>query len=99
MAAGGKTHSRPWSASGRPRKNGDATPSGWIAEQTSCTNPGSVSSAERVPPPIVSLPSSTRTERPGARQGDGRGQPVGAGADDNGVMRWTMAHFDFIGLA
>ena len=35
---------------------------------------------------------------PGARQGDGRSQPVGTGADDNGVMRWTMAHFDFIGL-
>ena len=46
------------------RKNGDATPSGWIAEQTSWTKPGSVSSAERVPPPTVSAASSTRTESP-----------------------------------
>src|SRR5690349_25165040 len=32
--------------------------------QTSCSNPGSVSSADRVPPPIVSRPSSTTTEAP-----------------------------------
>src|SRR6266478_8575092 len=35
-----------------------------MAEQTSCTNPGSVSSAERAPPPIVEFASRTRTEYP-----------------------------------
>ena len=39
-------------------------PSGWIAEQTSWTKPGSVSSAVRIPPPTVSAASSTSTERP-----------------------------------
>src|SRR5687767_10118441 len=33
-------------------------------EQTSCTKPGSVSSAERTPPPIVSAASCTSTSRP-----------------------------------
>jgi len=36
--------------------------SGWIAEQTSCVKPGSVSSAERAPPPISSFASYTATE-------------------------------------
>ena len=35
-AAGDSIHSTPSSVSGTVRKNGDATPSGWIAEQTSC---------------------------------------------------------------
>src|SRR6266566_1561288 len=35
-----------------------------MAEHTSWRNPGSVSSAVRVPPPIVSCASMTRTERP-----------------------------------
>ncbi len=35
-AAGDSIHSTPSSASGTVRKKGDATPSGWIAEQTSC---------------------------------------------------------------
>src|SRR6266550_4683769 len=46
-AAGDSIHS-----TSRPsdRKNGDAAPSGWMAEQTSCRNPGSVSSRVRVLP-------------------------------------------------
>ena len=39
-------------------------PIGWTAEQTSWTKPGSVSSAERVPPPISSSASRTSTSRP-----------------------------------
>src|SRR3954468_16014204 len=35
-----------------------------MAEQMSCTKPGKVSSAERLPPPIVSRASTTSTERP-----------------------------------
>src|SRR5690606_9292923 len=54
----------PYLASGNVRKNGDATPIGWIAEPRSCRNPGSVSSAVRAPPPMVSLASSTSTSAP-----------------------------------
>src|SRR5579859_1325651 len=35
-----------------------------MAEQTSCTKPGRVSSIEREPPPIVSLASYTMTDLP-----------------------------------
>ena len=49
--ASGWIHSRPWCARGQRENAGDATPRGWIAEQTSWTNPGRVSSSERVPPP------------------------------------------------
>ena len=55
---------RPWRSSGIVRNAGEAMPSGWIAEHTSCTKPGSVSSALRVPPPGVGWPSTTRTRRP-----------------------------------
>src|SRR5205085_7777796 len=37
---------------------------GWTAEQTSCMKPGSVSSAERTPPPIVAFASNTTTLHP-----------------------------------
>ena len=47
----GRTHSRPWSSSGSDRRAGEPTPSGWMAEHTSWVTPGSVSSAERRPPP------------------------------------------------
>src|SRR5687767_10961589 len=62
--ASGWIHSRPCLLSGSPLKNGDIAASGWIAEQTSCTKPGSVSSAERAPPPISSFASYTATELP-----------------------------------
>src|SRR5688572_19029537 len=62
--ASGWIHSRPCLFSGSPLKNGDIRASGWIAEQTSCTKPGSVSSAERAPPPISLLLSYTATECP-----------------------------------
>src|SRR6266540_3755972 len=62
--ASGWIHSRPCSLRVRPLKNGDSAAMGWIAEQTSCTKPGSVSSAERAPPPISSFASYTATEWP-----------------------------------
>ena len=57
-------NSSPCFASGSSRKNGDAAAIGCTAEQTSCTNPGSVNSAERAPPPISSAASNTTTDLP-----------------------------------
>src|SRR6266508_3232375 len=60
----GSIHSSPSSSRRSVLKKGDAFAIGWIAEQTSCTKPGSVSSAERAPPPISSFASYTATEWP-----------------------------------
>ena len=60
----GWTQRRPWRSSGKARSAGEAMPRGWIAEQMSWTNPGSVRTALRVPPPAVGCPSTTRTRRP-----------------------------------
>src|SRR5690349_18245832 len=48
----------------RRRKTGDARAAGCTAEHTSCWNPGSVSPADRTPPPIDDAASNTRTESP-----------------------------------
>ena len=48
----------------RSAKNGEIRPKTWIELQTSWTNPGSVSSAERDPPPGSSAASRTVTRRP-----------------------------------
>src|SRR5690606_37351811 len=37
---------------------------GWTVEQTSWTNPGSVSAVDRVPPPTVDAASNTTVRRP-----------------------------------
>src|SRR6185503_16448948 len=50
--------------SGNVLKKGELAAMGWMAEQTSCTKPGSVSSALRIPPPISALASSNSTESP-----------------------------------
>ena len=76
-ATSGCTRSRPWRARSAPWKNGDTAASGWTAEHTSCTKPGSVSAALRVPPPIVSAPSSTSTERPAAAHVMAAASPFG----------------------
>ena len=55
--ASGWTHSRPCAASGNCSKHGEHTARGCTAEQISWTNPGSVNSADRAPPPIVAAPS------------------------------------------
>src|SRR5687767_14459940 len=48
-----------------------------MAAQTSCTKPGSVSSAERTPPPIVSSASCTSTSRPARASVIAAASPVG----------------------
>ena len=57
-------NSNPYSANGSVWKKGDPTAIGCTALQISCTNPGNVSSADRSPPPIADLPSSTSTDSP-----------------------------------
>src|SRR5262249_29207534 len=75
--ASGWTNSSPRSASGSVLKNGDAATSACTAEQTSCTNPGSVSGAERMPPPIVGSASNTRTESPSRASAIAAARPFG----------------------
>ena len=62
--ADGSIHSSPCAASGSVRQNGDAIANGWTAEQMSWMKPGSVSSADRAPPPMVLLASKTTTLHP-----------------------------------
>src|SRR5205823_3959179 len=50
---------------------------GWTAEQTSWTNPGSVSAADRAPPPIVSFASTTSTARPRRARATAAASPFG----------------------
>jgi hypothetical protein len=54
----------PCSSSGSDRSIGEVTASACTVEQTSCTKPGSVNSAERADPPTVGAASRTRTFRP-----------------------------------
>ena len=61
----------------RRSKNGETAASGWMAEQTSWWKPGSVSSAVRAPPPMVSAPSSTSTERPASAHVMAAASPLG----------------------
>src|SRR5205823_824876 len=61
----------------RPRKNGDPTPSGWMAEHTSWRKPGRVSSAVREPPPGVAAASSTSTDRPACASVRAAARPLG----------------------
>ena len=87
--AGGRSRSRATasaarSAPGRGRsENGEPTAIGWIAEQWSCSRPGTISSLVRVPPPISSAASSTVTCDAGLARAIGGGQPVGPAADDD----------------
>ncbi len=46
------------------RKNGEVSTSGWTAEQTSWRKPGRVVGSVRQPPPALSAPSTTVTDRP-----------------------------------
>ena len=83
--AAGWIQRRPCALEGRLGMNGAPTASGWIAEQTSWTKPGSVSSAERAPPPTVSPASKSSTEPAGPREHDRGGEPVGPRAHDDRV--------------
>src|SRR5205823_13681009 len=73
----GGIHSSPYSARRSPAKNGEAAAIGWIAEQTSCTKPGNVNSALRVPPPMVGSASWTRTRRPARASSMAAERPLG----------------------
>src|SRR5205823_5451933 len=73
----GSIHSRPFERSGKERRKGEATAIGWMAEQTSWTNPGAVSSALRAPPPTESRASRTRTERPACASATAALRPFG----------------------
>ena len=52
----GQRHSSPWRSRPSERRKGEPTAIGCTAEQSSCSRPGTVSSALRVPPPIVGRP-------------------------------------------
>src|SRR4051812_15476780 len=57
--------------------SGEARLSGWTDAQGSWTNPGSVSSAERTPPPTVCAASYTRTDRPARASSMAAASPLG----------------------
>src|SRR5690606_3974903 len=67
----------PCSARGSCRRYGEATANGWIAEHTSWTTPGRVSSALRIPPPTVSDASSTVTDSPWPARVSAAARPFG----------------------
>ena len=67
----------PCSSRFRLRKNGDAIAVGCPAEQTSWTRPGTVSSAERMPPPISSFASRTVTSSPACASTIAAASPFG----------------------
>ena len=48
----GHSHSSPCRSRSSDRRNGDPTAIGWVAEQSSWSSPGTVSSLVRVPPPM-----------------------------------------------
>ena len=83
--AGGSIHSSPCAASGRVRQNGDAIANGWTAEQMSWTKPGSVSSADRTPPPISGFRLEHHDLASGLRKDDGRAQTVRPRTDDDRI--------------
>ena len=73
------------------RRNGEPTAIGWVAEQSSWSRPGTVSSLVRVPPPIVVLGLEHGDLDALAGERHGAGEPVGARADDDGVAQATGA--------
>ena len=73
----------------RPRsaKAGDVRANGSTAAQTSWRKPGSVSSAVRQPPPIVSAASCTVTCTPARARAHGSSEPVRPTTDDDSALR------------
>ena len=69
--------SRPSEARSSSARNGDAAAIGWTAEQWSCTRPGTIICELRVPPPIVSLASSTVTSSPARASRAAAASPFG----------------------
>ena len=74
---GGSTQRRPCRARSRPAKNGEVLPKGWIALHTSWMTPGSVRSAERMPPPTASARSRSVTGRPARASSIAAARPFG----------------------
>ena len=68
-------------------RKGEASARACTVEQVSCTKPGSVSSSERQPPPMVSAPSRTVTRRPARASTIAADEPVRARADYDRVGR------------
>jgi len=72
-----KSHSRPCFARSRELRKGEPAAIGWVAEQSSCRSPGTVSSLVRVPPPIVSAASRTVTPTPFRASSTAQASPLG----------------------
>src|SRR5438552_11845617 len=75
--AGGSIHSTPYFESGIVRRKGDAAAVACTAEQTSCTKPGRVSSADLQPPPTVRSASKTVTFHPACASAIAAARPFG----------------------
>ena len=66
------------SAKPNSAKNGDASASGWTAEQMSWLTPGNSGSGKvRAPPPGVGCASITRTDNPARAQMTAADKPLG----------------------
>ena len=73
----GRANRTPRASRSKRWKNGEASASGCTAEQTSCRNPGRVSSSVRQPPPMAGSPSITWTARPAAASVTAAASPFG----------------------
>ena len=85
----GQAHSSPYLSSSSELRNGDPTAIGCTAEQWSCRSPGTVSSLERVPPPIVSSASSTVTSTPSLASATAQASPLGPAPTTVAVLMWS----------
>ena len=79
----GQAHSSPWRSRPSGSSAGEPTTIGWIAEQSSWTRPGSVSSAAAGAAADRLGGLEHRHLDPGARQRRGAGEAVRPGADDD----------------
>ena len=84
-ATDGVSSRTPWAARSMSAKAGEASRSGWTAEQTSWRNPGRVSSAVRQPPPGSSGGLVDVDRQAGPGQVSAATSPLGPGAHDDGV--------------
>ena len=73
----GQAHSSPWRSRSRPLSAGESTTRGWVAEQSSWTRPGRVSSLLLAPPPIVVAASRTVTPTPARASVAAQARPFG----------------------
>ncbi len=71
-------------------------PSGWIAEQISCLNPGRVTSAVRVPPPRVSFASMSSVLQPALASVTAADRPFGPAPTTTASYSYVPG-FDMVG--